>query len=599
MEQRDFINRYNNQNRPKFNKGFFVRTDDKLIEAMRHIIYSCERDNIFTIKVLEFQVIDDYDDVNHILWQYEESILNKGGKSTQDSSSKKRNKKKDNQFSYLNLKDSDLKVIRVLYYIKINEKKNGLVDDTVEVFIAIPRIINNFYYRINGNIYSAIYQIVDASTYNNSAAKNSKKRSVTFKTIFTPIRVYRYNGVLKDHNGDSIPTVYYIANALYKKSLLLIKFFLAKFGLGRTIDFLRLENVFVTDSLYNIDLNINYAFPVKDYYIIIPKIEFNNLYVAQSFVYTLHHCISNADNTDNVYDDDMYIKSLGLEFSIKDVEAAHIKGLYALGSLEFRYDEITKANLKLPEEDKGDVYRILRWMIYEYNALRAKDNLDISTKKVRDAEYIASYYASRLLIGIDRISDKGDRADLSTIRKAIQIPPMYLINAISNSPLVNYKDSVNDLDSLTALKYTFKGISGIGETSNAISNAYRSVHPSHLGRVDIDTSSNADPGISGTICPLTSLYDGHFIKYQEPSSWENNVYSIIDKYRSLVGKKYLYHIVKHINGNIDNEKDITKLNDSISAAKSLLSIPIQAILDEEYIDGYDIFGDGIMFWLRE
>ena len=49
----------------------------------------------------------------------------------------------------------------------------------------------------------------------------------------------------------------------------------------------------------------------------------------------------------------------------------------------------------------------------------------------------------------------------------------------------------------------YEVISGIGEKSNAISNAYRSIHPSHMGRVDLDSSSNSDPGVSGTICPLT------------------------------------------------------------------------------------------------
>ena len=70
-------------------------------------------------------------------------------------------------------------------------------------------------------------------------------------------------------------------------------------------------------------------------------------------------------------------------------------------------------------------------MMYEFSALRKKDNLDISTKKVRYAEYIAALYASKLAIGIYRLSDKGDKADLDTVRKAIRIPPMYLINAIT------------------------------------------------------------------------------------------------------------------------------------------------------------------------
>lgn len=81
MKQREFIHNFNDKYRPKFNNELFVRSDDELIQALKNVIYSCERDSTFTIKVLNFEVIDDYDDVNHILWEYEDSILNKGKKS--------------------------------------------------------------------------------------------------------------------------------------------------------------------------------------------------------------------------------------------------------------------------------------------------------------------------------------------------------------------------------------------------------------------------------------------------------------------------------------------------------------------------------------
>ena len=236
--------------------------------------------------------------------------------------------------------------------------------------------------------------------------------------------------------------------------------------------------------------------------------------------------------------------------------------------------------------------------MYEFNALRQKDNLDISTKKVRYAEYLASYYAAKLAKGIYRISDKDDRADLDTIRKAIQIPPMYLINAITTCQLVNYKNCVNDLDSLIALKYTYKGISGIGEKSNAISGAYRSIHPSHLGRVDIDSSSNSDPGISGTICPLAQLYNGHFTQYQEPSSWRDDVSKVFDIYRAADSRKNMYRLLD--DNNLSKQKNNTdSLNEALSTAKNMAEMVNFVIQNEEYLDGFDIHGDGNFFWLRE
>ena len=506
MNQREFIHEFNDEFRPKFNMDFFRRSDDDLIQALRHVVYSCERESVFTIKVLSFEVIDGYDDINHILWSYEESIINKNKNPNAEDRLKKQSsstgKKKDNQFAYINLKDSDLKLIKVTYYIEINEKKDGLVHDTITVYIAIPRIVDNFYFRLNGNVYSAIYQIVDASTYNNSAAKNAKKQSVTFKSIFMATRCYRYYGKLVDINEHNIPAIYFIAN-IFRKSLLLIKYFLAKFGFYGTMAFLHLKDIFILRDPIDLgDESVRerfYIFPVRNKFVICcPKIMYDSIQICQSFVYTLHSVLNYMVDAEfpDVFGSEIYIKALGAEFATKDLSVVFTKGLNILCSLEFIYDGITREDLMLPDEDKADVYRVLRWLMYEFNALRQKDNLDISTKKIRYAEYIASYYATKLATGIYRISDKGERADLNTMRKALQIPPMYLINAITKCQLVNYKNIVNDLDAIIALKYTYKGISGIGEKANAISNAYRSIHPSHLGRVDIDTSSNSDPGVT-------------------------------------------------------------------------------------------------------
>lgn len=600
MKQRELIHEYNKEYRPQFNRKFFERTDDDLINAIRYIVYSCERNAAFTIKINSFEVIENYDDVNHVLWEYEDSIINKGKTTDNSSSSNKKNsKKKDNQFAFINLKSSALKVIKVEYFIEINEKKNGLVSDTVTVYIAIPRIIDGFYYKLNGNVYSAMYQIVDASTYNNSAAKNTKKQSITFKTIFMPIRVYRYSNNLTDINGIKIQATYFVAN-MFRKSLLLMKYLLAKFGIVECMNFLYIKDVYIVQDYSQFNNDNYYIFQAKDMYIVCSKQLYDSIQIMQSFIYSLYCIISYTKDIcySNIFEKKSWVKALGEEFTNKNIDTTFEKGCNILNSLEFIYDELTKEDLHLPDEDKADVYRVLRWMMYEFNALRQKDNLDISTKKVRYAEYLASYYAAKLAKGIYRISDKDDRADLDTIRKAIQIPPMYLINAITTCQLVNYKNCVNDLDSLIALKYTYKGISGIGEKSNAISGAYRSIHPSHLGRVDIDSSSNSDPGISGTICPLAQLYDGHFTQYQEPCSWRDDVSKVFDIYRAADSRKNMYRLLD--DNNLSKQKNNTdSLNEALSTAKNMAEMVNFAIQNEEYIDGFDIHGDGKFFWLRE
>ena len=67
MQQREYIREYNDKYRPKFNNEFFVRHDEDLIEALRKIIYSCERTGPFTIKVIGWEDIDGYMDLLTIL----------------------------------------------------------------------------------------------------------------------------------------------------------------------------------------------------------------------------------------------------------------------------------------------------------------------------------------------------------------------------------------------------------------------------------------------------------------------------------------------------------------------------------------------------
>ena len=121
MNQAEFIYKYSDKYRPKFNEELFKRSDDDLIEAIRNVIYSCERDLSFTIKVLDFTVIDNYDDINYTMWQYEDSIINKTRK-TKNGEEKKSKSKKENIYSYINLDDSDIKLIKVTYFIEISEK---------------------------------------------------------------------------------------------------------------------------------------------------------------------------------------------------------------------------------------------------------------------------------------------------------------------------------------------------------------------------------------------------------------------------------------------------------------------------------------------
>lgn len=527
MNQREFIHNYAQENRPKFNSKLFMRSDEEIVRHLMNIIKSCEREmkvgNYFTIRVEDFQIIEDYREVCQILQKYQEYNINRSSKLKGVT---------DNRYDFIDLKESDLKLLIVTYYI---EAQDGV--ERFEVIIAYPRVVDKFYFKINGNIRSAMYQIVDASTYNNGTS-NSKKPMDVFKTIFQPIRVFRNLTTQTDINGEEVPLVTYDAD-IFKKSVEMSKYIFAKMGLIRGMQFLGLDGIIrITDEPENKPDNYTFL-PKKSsgIYVTVPKYMLQNNLVVQHVVDTL--CTEFTRKfaiLPFIYYREYWIDALGRHFNLATPQD---KGNSVLSSLEFIYDITTREQLRLPECDKSDIYSIFRWIMYEFPALSRKNNLDTSIKRMRCGEYIAALYAPKLSKGIYRLSDMGDKVDRRAIKRALMIDPMHLINEVTKSSLINFRDMMTDNDSYLALKYTYKGVSGIGESgSSSIPDIYKYVHVTNLGIVDLDSSSPSDPGVSGCLVPLVKLYDNdYFTDFQEPCTWRADLTKLREDYMKKVGLK--------------------------------------------------------------
>ena len=178
MKQREFIHKYIEASTEKFNEKLFYHTEDDIIDAIENIILSIERDGLITIKVLKFTVVDDYRTIMDLLSKHEAKRLAKPSSKTKGL--------QENKYELIDLKSSDIKLLLVDYYIAAKGESS-----TFKVMIAIPRVVDKFYFRLNGCYYSSMYQVVDASTYNSSTSKSSTKHSITLKAMFQAIRIYR------------------------------------------------------------------------------------------------------------------------------------------------------------------------------------------------------------------------------------------------------------------------------------------------------------------------------------------------------------------------------------------------------------------------
>lgn len=523
INQAQFMRHFNETHREEFNPDLFRRDNEDLVRSIENIVRSCERDKYFTLKILSFNVIYDYEDIYNTLRNHEEKR-------------RKKNNKLENTYDFINIKDTDMMLIKVEWLVRHNGIERQEIggktievanpEEIMEVLIALPRFTKGYYFKLSGNYYTTTFQIVDGSTYNNSTSSQSKVDTVTFKTIFSPLRIFRCFRDLVDVNTkEVIKVIEYNAN-IFSNTVNAMYYLLAHYGVYGLCQFLEIDCVNITTQPV---LDDNYfCFCNHGIYISCPKVCFQDP-VVQSLCATLYTGISKDATINDLFNVRYWLKTLGGAFKNNSID----KGLFVLDSIEGIYDNITKRDLHLPVEDKENIFVILRWLLREFSQLRIKENTDITTKRIRIADYIAAIYATKLNKGLYRISDMGKRVTLSSVIKAIYTQPMYILNNLSaQSNLIAYRDMVNDNDAITALKYTYKGISGLGEDGGSVQPIYRHVDPSHVGNVDLDSSSGSDPGLSGMICPMTSITDNSFSDYQEPNTWRENYAKIREEYKS-------------------------------------------------------------------
>ena len=528
MGIKEALSKYSKTHREPFNEELFVRSEYDIIEDVKKIILSvASPSNVNTngekmfIGINYFRTIDDYREVQNVLYELE-------------SKEKRRNKRIDyNIHDYINLKDSDIILLEVNYHLEVN---GNALDNSV--YIDIPKVINKYYFRLSGTVYSTLYQIADSSTYNNSQSKK-KERRITFRQEFQKHDVYekksKIEQLIYNEDGSTSSTIVQCINYttnLFGNNIPLCKYFLANYGLTGAMNYLRLAEIYLTiDTPYHPDEQF-VTFFKDNVFISVPYMIWDASPVTQSFIYAvLTNCPKKCTDLEKLYTKDYWLMMLGSDFKNKSVE----KGQAMLDSTKSNYSLIMKEGLRLPESDKGSLLDVLRWEMYEFDALYNKDNYDMTYKKIRVSAYIAGIYAAKLTTNLINSTNGINSLTVEKLYKNLNIPHSFIIDILKKGNLVSYKNNVNDDDIFSVLKYTFKGTSGIGENkASAVPVKYRLANPSHIGKVDCDTSPAGDPGMTGLLCPYAKIYDGGYLgEYKEPCNWREIQDKIIDEYRKI------------------------------------------------------------------
>ena len=99
--------------------------------------------------------------------------------------------------------------------------------------------------------------------------------------------------------------------------------------------------------------------------------------------------------------------------------------------------------------------------------------------------------------------------------------------------LIKSGDLVNDYTLLLDLMISNKGPNSLGESSpQSITDKYRVLDPSMVGILDINVSSNSDPGMNGALVPFVKIYDNFFFgEEHEPVENSMEIIKITSEYR--------------------------------------------------------------------
>ena len=163
--------------------------------------------------------------------------------------------------------------------------------------------------------------------------------------------------------------------------------------------------------------------------------------------------------------------------------------------------------------------------------LKKKDNLDLNNKRLRLTEYISSLLTKRVNEGINRILTLGNKIKMKQVRDVFKFPGTIIFQLLYSNPLLKYDNRVNDLDALSALRYSVRGPNSLGNRSDRnVSIKYRSCHPSMLGRLDLNMCSSSSPGLSGCISPFAKTDNLWFNSEKESENMEYDMVKTTDEY---------------------------------------------------------------------
>lgn len=401
-----------------------------------------------TIKSLEV-----FDSIKILGYEYKELPNDIKLNEYQRTRSQNGKKVQEEAVEVMHMAESMVNELTIHYELSIDTKQEDgttkMVSKKYSKNILIPVADDDGYYMLKGKRYILMYQLVDATTY-------STANSVVLKSIM-PIVLKRKSKVI--HDVDRNPfTVPVYSTAIFKNEINMMLLFFAKMGFIEGLMYLSMDKVIHLSESLGDDLDRYIYFKIsQETFIKVNRFAFEESTEIKSVVGMILDTVNNRTTVQNMYDKNFWLEKLGHQPNIQQPNFKRAKARNLLVSVDRMMDMTTRRVLNIAEDHKDSMYSALRWMFMNYNELKSKRIMDITNKRLRDNEYIASLMTRELSNSLYRIMSKVRKPqsrNLNTLEELFSFRGDILINNLYNSGLFKFDDVVNDMDFFNKLKYS-------------------------------------------------------------------------------------------------------------------------------------------------
>ena len=317
--------------------------------------------------------------------------------------------------------------------------KNGVMKvHYIKKPLVLPIIDEDGYMTIKGKKCYLIYQMVDKMLYPSFSA-------VTIKSLM-PICVKTAKDDFTDMDGNTYTIPTYTIQ-IFKTAINVLLLY-SNLTITKTLNFMEVERFIhierkgetpppCKDEIIRFDCGKK-----SDIIVAVKKRAFDKEIYIRSIVGCLINLfVETKIKYDQIDDWEEWMIIVGGKHTIR-------RGLYQHIFFNRLLDEVTRKELRINDQDKQNIYYLLRWIIQNYHALWSKDNLSMINKRLRCNEYLGSYFTAEVSKRINRIVSLGDKATIRDYLNLFKFPEQYwgsslncgniLISQLNRSSIVIY-----------------------------------------------------------------------------------------------------------------------------------------------------------------